>query len=104
MKELCLLTCPLALSPAYSPVQAQLSSSIAQVHPPRDGTAHRGLGPPTSVISKTISYRHSHRQSDQGNFSTENPPSHVIPGCVRLTIKNKLTDYKNSTGLLARLR
>lgn len=84
MKELCLLACSLAVSLTHSPVQAQPSSYRAQAQPPRDGTAHRELGPPTSVISKTISHRHSHRQSDQGNFSTENPPSHVILGCVRL--------------------
>lgn len=47
MKELCLLACSLALSPAHSLVQAQPSSYIVQAHPLRDGTAHLGLGPPT---------------------------------------------------------
>lgn len=77
MEEYCLQACSSWL--------AQPSSYRTKDHQPRDGTTHRGLGPPIFIINKKMCTHLRRGQSDRGCFSVEAPSSQMTLACVKLT-------------------
>ena len=76
MKKYCLSLVPAQLIFLYS-------------SEPRDGAAHSGLGPSTSVISQ-YDLLQTRPQSDLGSYSMAVPSSwFTLTGCVKLAIRSK---------------